>query len=280
VWFDETIKDLKDRYDELAKWEQTPERFRDPKLPAILAEDHAHPDVSRLRSLARRLWPNRKFDRETVQAVADEVRNLTGKNPHEVDALRLGEVIRILEPLKDERELQGGGASSHALSPPTSPGGAALSPPTSPGGAGGKAESLLDQPKAAEEPARSRKRIPRAEAEIRVRDWLAKNAKENPAGVTRDAVAKGTGVSTGQVSGTAAWQAFAERRKADTKLMPREIPLTETMEAVVKSDCPTPYEQAASREIADLKVIAALVVEQQKEEAEQDRRHKRRHKPS
>jgi hypothetical protein len=75
VWFDETIKDLKDRYDKLAKWERAAERDRDPKLPAILAEDCAHPDVSRLRSLARRLWPSQKFDRETVQAVADEVRN-------------------------------------------------------------------------------------------------------------------------------------------------------------------------------------------------------------
>ena len=55
------------------------------------------------------------------------------------------------------------------------------------------------------------KRIPLAEANILVRDWLAKHAKDNPTGITRDAVAKGTGVSPASVSRTAAWQAFRKQ---------------------------------------------------------------------
>jgi hypothetical protein len=42
---------------------------------------------------------------------------LTGKYPHEVDALRLDEVIRILEPPKDERELQAKARLPGALRP-------------------------------------------------------------------------------------------------------------------------------------------------------------------
>jgi hypothetical protein len=114
-------------------------------------------------------------------------------------------------------------------------------------------------------PARRSKGIPRAEAEIRVRGWLAANAKDNPAAITRDAVAAGTGVSAGQVSNTAAWKAFRERRDAETKPGAREVHLSDRMLAVVPSDCELHPE------------VTALKAEQDAEEAEQDRRHKRRH---
>jgi hypothetical protein len=116
-------------------------------------------------------------------------------------------------------------------------------------------------------PARS-KGIPLAEAEILVRDWLSANAKGNPAAITRDAVVAGTGVSGGQVSNTAAWKAFQERRHAERKPSAREVPLTDAMKTVIPSDCERPDE------------LAALIEEQEQEKAEQERRHKRRHEPS
>jgi hypothetical protein len=125
-----------------------------------------------------------------------------------------------------------------------------------------------DKSKGCPPPGARSKRIPRAEAEILVRDWLAMNAKDNPAGITRDRLAAETGVSTGQVSLTAAWIAFRERRDSETKPTAREVPLTDAMQAVVPSDCKTPDE------------LAALIDEQKKDEAEQERRHKRRHRPS
>jgi hypothetical protein len=121
----------------------------------------------------------------------------------------------------------------------------------------------------AEAPAgRLKPRIPRAEAEVLVRDWLEANAKGNPAGVTRDAVVKGTGVSAGQVSKLAPWKAFLERRAAATRPTAREIPLTDAMQAALPSDCETPD------------VVAELIEEQNAEAAEQERRRKRRHRPS
>lgn len=113
-----------------------------------------------------------------------------------------------------------------------------------------------------------RKGVSKSEAEALVRDWLTKHAAENPAGVTRDAVAKAVGVSTGTVSKTAAGQAFRVRRDADKKPGKREIPLTDAMLAVVPGDCQAPDE------------LAALIEEQEDEEAEEIRRHKRRHDPS
>lgn len=113
-----------------------------------------------------------------------------------------------------------------------------------------------------------RKGVPLAEAEIKVRDWLAKHAKDKPAGITRDAVAAGTGVSGGQISNTAAWKAFRERRDAQAKPGARNIPLTDAMLAVIPSDCAKPDE------------LAELIEEQQLEAAEQNRHAKRRHRPS
>ncbi|HJZ53636.1 MAG TPA: hypothetical protein VKE74_01680, partial [Gemmataceae bacterium] len=116
------------------------------------------------------------------------------------------------------------------------------------------------------------KPISRAEAEVLVREWLAQHAKDNPTDVTRDGIAAGTGVSTGMVSTTTAWKVFRDRRAAEAKPMAREVPLSEKMEAVIPANCPNPAE------------LAALIEEQEREKAEEDRlperRHKRRHKPS
>lgn len=113
-------------------------------------------------------------------------------------------------------------------------------------------------------PAGSYRGIPLAEAEIKVREWLAANAKGNPAAVTRDAVAAGTGVSTAQVSRTAAWQAFRDKRDAESKPGAREVPLTDDMQAAATSGCPLSNE------------LAYLIEEQRADEAEQERRYKRR----
>lgn len=117
-------------------------------------------------------------------------------------------------------------------------------------------------------PADRLKGIPLAEAEVRVRDWLAANAKDNPAAITRDAVAAGTAVSAGTVSKTAAWKAFRERRDAEVKPVARDVSLTDAMQAVVPADCAAPAE------------LAALIEEQSAEMADESRRHKRRHGPS
>lgn len=110
--------------------------------------------------------------------------------------------------------------------------------------------------------------VPKLEAETRVSDWLLKNAKDDPASVTRDAVAAGTGVSAGGVSNTSAWQAFRDRRDAEAKPGERNVPLSDRMQAAIPADCATPDE------------LAELIEEQEAERAKEERRHKRRHKPS
>jgi hypothetical protein len=112
------------------------------------------------------------------------------------------------------------------------------------------------------------KGIPLAEANIRVRDWLEANAKENPLAVTRDAVADATGVSKGQVSNTLAWKAFQEGRSKLKQGSVREVPLSEEMQVFIPSDIVPPDE------------LVALIEEQQQEKEEELRRHKRRHRPS
>jgi hypothetical protein len=108
------------------------------------------------------------------------------------------------------------------------------------------------------------KRISLAEAEVRVRDWLLKHAKDNPATITRDAVADGTGVSGATVSRTSAWKAFRERRDANAQPKPREVSLTRAIQSVVPGVGEMPDE------------LAALVEEQKADEDEQERRYKMR----
>jgi hypothetical protein len=72
---------------------------------------------------------------------------------------------------------------------------------------------------------RRKQRVPAKEANIRVRDWLAKHGTEDPSAVKVAHVAEATGVSTGGVANTPAWNAFEERRKARS-CAPRTIPLS------------------------------------------------------
>lgn len=115
---------------------------------------------------------------------------------------------------------------------------------------------------------RRRKRVTKDEAEILVCGWLEENAtKENFASITREAVHNGTCVSTGQISNTAAWKAFCKRRDEEAKPGPREVPLSDKLQATLPADCPDPA------------ALADLMDEQEKErkEDEKPRRHKRRH---
>lgn len=124
--------------------------------------------------------------------------------------------------------------------------------------------------------------VPLAEAEIRVRQWLLKHGKKNPAAITRDAIAAGTGLSAGQVSRTAAWKAFRQRRDTEkTGRTVRATSLTDRMLAVTPAAVQTPDELASlNEEQQAAEQLAALIKEQQADEAEQNRRHKRRHAPS
>jgi hypothetical protein len=106
------------------------------------------------------------------------------------------------------------------------------------------------------------KRIPLAEAEVRVREWLKKYAKRNPAAITRDMVAVGADVSTASVSRTAAWQAFRQKRDAKAKPRVREVPLTRGMLSVLKGDDGRDAE------------LAALIEEQRADMAEETRYRK------
>lgn len=120
------------------------------------------------------------------------------------------------------------------------------------------------------------KGIPLDEAEVRVRVHLAKYARDNPAAIKRDAVAAATGVSAGQVSNTKAWKTFTDRRDAEAKPVPREVPLNERMQSRLRSNCERPDE------------LASLIEEQDSESAEDERhgklhgglRHNRRHERS
>ena len=141
----------------------------------------------------------------------------------------------------------------HATSTSTPPAPLLLSPTSRLSGAG-----TTDRPK----------RVPKEEANVLVREWLAEQAKENPSGITRDGIADAIGVSRGAVSKTPAWKAFSQKRDAETRSGSRELPLTDAMLAVIPANCDVSDE------------LAELVEDQRKEEAEESRRHKRRHGPS
>jgi hypothetical protein len=71
------------------------------------------------------------------------------------------------------------------------------------------------------------RRVPRAEANVLVRDWLQKHGKADPEKVTLRAVAEATGVSTGGVAKTSAWKVFEEERKKRRRGALRTVPLSE-----------------------------------------------------
>jgi hypothetical protein len=73
---------------------------------------------------------------------------------------------------------------------------------------------------------KSKPRVPKDEAETRVRDWLTQHAPKDPEKVTIKDVSVGTGVSTGGVCNTAAWTAFQAKREEVRGVKPRAVPLS------------------------------------------------------
>ena len=109
-----------------------------------------------------------------------------------------------------------------------------------------------------------RKGVPQADTDNCVDIWLSKNAKADPASITRKAVAAATGASTGAVSKTPAWIAFCRRRDAEAKRRLREVPLTDTMQASVPANS------------VRCDQLAAAIKEQQQELDDEERSHRRR----
>lgn len=102
--------------------------------------------------------------------------------------------------------------------------------------------------------------VPKAEAEILVREWFIKNqkrVKENPASITRDGIAAETGVSTRRVSESPAWIAFRDERDAHKQPKPRNIQLTD---AIVASTSETHANELALRKLVE-EQTAEMIVE-------------------
>lgn len=137
---------------------------------------------------------------------------------------------------------------------------------------------------------KAKPRVTAAEANVLVRDWLARHARANPAAVKRDAIAAAIGVSKGLVSKTAAWKAFAAERKQQTPAAERTVPLKDEMLAVMPDDRTggsTVLDAIGNAEDARLREIAKLEAEQRADQAADDReerrparRHSYRHGPS
>jgi len=110
---------------------------------------------------------------------------------------------------------------------------------------------------------KSAAKIPMAEAEVLVREYLLKHGVAS----TTRAVHAATGVSVGGVGGTAAWKAFqAEREKRRSGKL-RTVSLTDEMLAVVPNSA-SDHED----EIAEL-------IREQKDDADADDRQSRRERP-
>lgn len=91
-----------------------------------------------------------------------------------------------------------------------------------------------DAPDVSTEDKETKKRdIPKAEAEILVRDWLFKHAKEDPWKINVRRIEKDTRVSTGQISKLSCWQAFRIERDELRNSEPRTVILNEMMIAEV-----------------------------------------------
>lgn len=114
-------------------------------------------------------------------------------------------------------------------------------------------------------PAQPRRRMTQAEADIAVRDWLAENAAVDPSKVTRDGIANALGVSTGMVSKTLAWRAFAEARDQGRPRRGREVQMADGMSSMLS-------DEDATRQAE----LAELMHEQEADQRRDDRRARRR----
>jgi hypothetical protein len=107
-----------------------------------------------------------------------------------------------------------------AAAPTTGPSAAETPPPVPVSGSSSVANTHPAEP-------RRGRRIPKAEANVLVRDWLARQGAEDPRTVTVRAVNKGTGVSVGQISNLPSWRAFEEARSNKRNgAGPRTVPLS------------------------------------------------------
>ena len=100
---------------------------------------------------------------------------------------------------------------------------------------------------------RRQQRITAAEAEILVRDWLHRHAARDPFGVSIRQVAAAVGVAVGTVAKTAAWKAFAARRKALRPPTAREVPLSDGMLSVLPDDRQRELEALIAEQAADMR---------------------------
>ena len=196
-----------------------------------------------------------EWDRKSLGKVRDRLCHVRSIGIPETGRIPLDEVIKLFPPCMSPSI----GLSS---SPPAMPSGSTQTPPTNPPPADEPPHADQSKPKG-----KKAKGVPLAEANIKVRDWLQENATNDPASITRDAVADGTRVSKGGVSKTSAWKTFRELRDAEVTPRVRKVRLTDTMQASVPANSVRCDE------------LAATIKEQQQELADEARSHKRRGRP-
>jgi hypothetical protein len=96
-----------------------------------------------------------------------------------------------------------------------------------------------------------RRRIPAAETNTLVADYLTKHAKPDPEAVTIRGIARATGCATGAVGGCTAWLAFAAARRKLRTPKPRTVQLTDGLLATTAAFAAAREEMAALAEEQD-----------------------------
>ena len=91
-----------------------------------------------------------------------------------------------------------------------------------------------DAPDVSTEDKETKKRdIPKAEADILVREWLFEHAKDDPKTMTVRRISEDTGVSIGQFPKLTSWKLFKNKRDELRNSEPRTVPLDEIMIAKI-----------------------------------------------
>jgi len=131
-----------------------------------------------------------------------------------------------------------------------------------------------------EQPQQTRKpRVPKSEASVRVREYLAKHGPADPLAVTVKAVSKVTGVSIGGVAKTSAWKVFEKKRQELRDGSRKEQQLSDaTLATVPDSVIGNPAELALKNELAELMALKELECEQV-EDQRSERRARKPHRP-
>jgi len=92
---------------------------------------------------------------------------------------------------------------------------------------------FLEVPDSSAQTPAPRRRIPKDEANILVRDWLIQNAKKDPDCVKIDMIVNATGVSRGQIPNLPSWRAFEDERKKRRGAEPRIVQTSDPMIATI-----------------------------------------------